>query len=265
MGLAEAAGRVVGNGLGVVTGLGAALRQARFFHPRGRVWHGQAVVAPEASGPFLAVAERLQGPVLARLSSAMWKRKEWPDVLGLALRFRRDASSSAEAGPHDQDLLLATVWRSWTTPLAPFFTHRHDFFANRYYAVSPFAVDGLGRVYFRAVPMTRSSLDARARSGASTREERLSAAVRSGTAKFLLEARRAGSRGTWRPLVSVALEAPAEVDAEALRFWPYRDGRGVHPRGFVHALRIGTYAKSQGARPLSATEGSPKRASPGRR
>lgn len=33
--------------------------------------------------------------------------------------------------------------------------------------------------------------------------------------------------------------------------WPFRAGRGVEPRGFVHGLRRGVYTLSQRARPRS--------------
>jgi hypothetical protein len=38
------------------------------------------------------------------------------------------------------------------------------------------------------------------------------------------------------------------LDREALRFDPFRSGRGVRPVGFVHSMREGTYLASQAAR-----------------
>ncbi|MEO8183439.1 MAG: hypothetical protein ABI895_31785 [Deltaproteobacteria bacterium] len=43
-----------------------------------------------------------------------------------------------------------------------------------------------------------------------------------------------------------------DLDQEALRFDPFRAGRGVTPVGFVHALRRATYLASQRARPARA-------------
>jgi hypothetical protein len=40
-----------------------------------------------------------------------------------------------------------------------------------------------------------------------------------------------------------------ELDQEALRFDPFRDGRGITPVGFVHSMRKLTYLASQRARP----------------
>jgi hypothetical protein len=43
-----------------------------------------------------------------------------------------------------------------------------------------------------------------------------------------------------------------ELDQEALRFDPFRNGRGLRPVGFVHAMRRATYAASQRHRPEHA-------------
>jgi hypothetical protein len=40
------------------------------------------------------------------------------------------------------------------------------------------------------------------------------------------------------------LEA-VDVDQDLLRFSPFRAGRGIVPRGFVHALRRGAYTASR--------------------
>jgi hypothetical protein len=43
----------------------------------------------------------------------------------------------------------------------------------------------------------------------------------------------------------LALLSVEDVEQDHLRFSPFRTGRGVVPRGFVHALRRGAYAASQ--------------------
>jgi hypothetical protein len=225
----EGLGSVVGLALAPVTGGISALRHARMFHPEGAVY--RAEVSPSEDTRYHALAERLSGPALARLSTAWWRGgRELPDALGCALRFG-----------DDQDLLLATIRRPWTTPFAPLTTHVHDFLLNDYYGVAPFAVDGVGRARVRLVGPRLSSHGA-------DRAERLANAVESGIAVFLLELLPRWRHG-WQPLVEVRLLAPLAVDQEALRFSPFRDGRGLHPRGFVHALRRATYAASQRARP----------------
>ncbi len=49
--------------------------------------------------------------------------------------------------------------------------------------------------------------------------------------------------------MTITLAHRARVDDEALRFRPFRTGRGLKPRGFVHALRRGVYKVSQWSRP----------------
>lgn len=216
------------------------------FHPRGMIC--RAEVLPLASeAPAFAVAERLAGAALVRLSSALWKDREWPDVLGVALRFT-DLPLTERPGPTDQDLLLATIRRPWTMLLAPFSTHFHDFLANDYYAVSPFDVRELGRVEWRIRPECSSPPGAR-------RGERLRSAVIAERASLVLEY--APYRPPWRfndeapftPLARITLQEFADLDQEALRFDPFRAGRGIVPVGMIHALRRATYATSQFARP----------------
>jgi hypothetical protein len=59
-----------------------------------------------------------------------------------------------------------------------------------------------------------------------------------------LEVQLAGT-SDWEPVAKVRLVEPVVVDQRRLRFNPYLDGRGIHPRGFVHWLRLGAYAGSQ--------------------
>lgn len=213
-------------------------RHARMFHPTGLVY--DALVTPVAiDGGWGRLAERLQGAAIVRLSSAWWKRREWRDVLGCAIRF--------EGGEGVQDLLLATIKHPWTTPFAPLTTHHHDFLDNHYYGVSPFHSEDAGRIDLRLRPSWPSR-------GGRSREERLARAVENRSASFVLEARRHRHPLDVRhhephPICLIELVAPASgVDQERLRFDPFRSGRGLEPVGFVHSLRIGTYRASQRAR-----------------
>lgn len=240
--LREQGGRWAGKLLAWVFGAGAALRHARFFHPEGHVY--RATVVPVATDPpYSAVAWRLAGEALVRLSTALWRGgREWPDVLGCAVRFRSDASASAEPGRGDQDLLFATIRWAATTPFGPIGTDTHDFLRNDYHAVSPFDVDGLGLTKWRLLgPYTRTT--------GADRAARLDDAVRRGIARFRLQVRRLRLGEHWVDVAEVRLRERLAIDQEELRFWPFRDGRGIHPRGFVHAMRGPTYAASQRARP----------------
>ncbi len=218
----------------------ALARHARVFHPEGVVLAGR--VEPIArGGAFGTVAERLTGPALVRFSTALWRRgKEWPDALGCAIRFRAKDEPSSEPDDGDQDLLLATIRTPLATPLGPVGTHVHDFLANRYFGTAPFDVRGIGRGKWRVV--AERALEPTVKD---TRERgrRLAGDVARGDAALRLELRR-----TWRrryvPVVRIRLLSVVPVDQERLRFSPFRAGRGIAPRGFVHALRRGAYAAS---------------------
>jgi hypothetical protein len=185
-----------------------------------------------------------------RWSSAWWKRGELPDVLGCALRFSRLPLGEA-AREGDQDLLLATIQRPWTMPLAPLATSQRDFLSNVYYAVSPFELSGmpaLGRIDLRLVPEHAAGV-------AGDRKHRLEGAVANGTARLRLEVasyngplRRPDARA-FQCVALLTLQSWLDLDQEALRFDPFRTGRGLVPVGFVHALRGATYASSQALRP----------------
>lgn len=239
-------GEILGGALAPFTGAVSAVRRARMFHPRGHTLRAK-VVAADHDGRWRDVASALAGPALVRLSSAWWKRWQLPDVLGCAVRFTRDPIRAvSEPEPGAQDLLFATVRRPWTTPFAPLSTDVRDYFANDYYAVSPFRLPDGARVEWRLTPVSRAK---RGRN----RVERLTVEVASGEAGFLLEARlypgvfRRG--GAFDPVALVVLEELLDVDQERLRFDPFRAGRGIQPVGAVHAMRRATYAASQGLRP----------------
>lgn len=241
-------GQLVGDVMAPFTGALSALRHSRMFHPRGVLCGARVQPAP-ARRELASVAEALGGVALVRWSSALWKGGEWTDVLGCALRFT-SPPLSIEPQPGDQDLLLATIQRPWTMPLSPFTTRTHDFLANVYFGVSPFEVEGLGRVEWRLVPVAPSP-------AGEQRRERLARAMAQG-ASLSLEL--APYSGPWRRpsatrfarVAELLLTGELELDQEALRFDPFRSGRGLMPVGFVHALRRATYAASQRRRPAHA-------------
>lgn len=218
-------------------------RTARMFHPEGHTFTGTAEPACAPGDPYHALAEALRGQVLGRLSAALWRGGfEHLDVLGLALRFRREPvpfDHAPRAG--DTDLLAATIRSPLTMLAAPFFTDASDFAGNTYWAVSPFAPPLIShRVELRLVPVDASD------ETHGTRLARLRAAVMAGRAVWWLEARRT-LRLRWHPILRISLEREAAIDQAALRFDPFR---GVlHPVGLVHAIRRATYASSQAARP----------------
>lgn len=236
----ELVGSVGGWALAPVTSAVAAVRRTRMFHPDGVVI--DSMVEPVAEGDFKRLAERLSGRAIVRLSSAWWKGgKEWPDDLGLAMRFRTEDEVDPLPASGDQDLLFATVRSPWTTVLAVLTTNVHDFLANDYYAVSPFQVQGYGRLKFRMV-------SSRPQTGGNSRVERLESALRGMGALFTLEAKHLG--GKYQPLCKVRLSHEVRLDQRELRFDPFKNGRGITPVGLVHKLRKGAYAGSQKIRRL---------------
>jgi hypothetical protein len=235
----NAVGTAAGLLLAPITGTISAIRRARMFHPDGVVYEASVMPVQEPADLSRA-GKRLQGRAIVRLSSAWWKGdKEWIDALGLAVRF-----------DHDQDLLFATIRFPWTTPLAPLTTHVHSFLWNHYHAVSPFDVAGLGRVKLRLRSPRIANLDENV-----PRSMHLAQMAEAGHAAWILQARRMDLpllHRFWEPIARVVLERPIDVDQAALRFSPFNDGAGYRPVGFVHKLRVATYAASQGARPRYA-------------
>jgi hypothetical protein len=232
--LGEAIGQLWAPGVAAIT----KLRHARMFHPSGHTFVGRVEAI---DGPLSALGRDLEGRVLARLSSALW-RGGWEhfDVLGLALRFRRAGGPDFDerAYPGDQDLLTATIRSPLTMLGAPFVTDASDFVANTYWAVSPFEHD-VGRVELRLVPIHPAS------NRRGTRAEQLRAAVAAGLVAWSMQARRTLTL-RWHPVARVELSKPIELDQERLAFDPFRGA--LRPVGVVHAIRRAVYSAGQRAR-----------------
>ena len=240
--LRESVGNLVGHILAPGIATISRARHARMFHPDGRTFVARVDAIP-SDGPLGAIGRQLEGPALARFSGALWRRGvEHLEVLGAALRFRYGEVVTPETLPSDQDLLFATIVSPFTMPLSPFTTNAHDYWKNRYWAVSPFDAPEVGRVKFRLSPVTSpppSDLP---------RDARLASIVSAGLGILHLETRRTFS-SSWTPVARVTMQRVADIDQEALRFSAFNGGRGIRPRGLVHAMRRPTYAASQRARP----------------
>ncbi|HEX8822185.1 MAG TPA: hypothetical protein VF794_19825 [Archangium sp.] len=244
MGLGEIVGRAVGTLWGPQFRATSERRHARALHAEGICLQAE-VVPVQTDPPFTDVAERLAGSALVRLSTATWRGgREWPDILGASVRFRRDTHLSAEAAPGDQDVLFATLRHVVT--LAPAFlsTHVHDWLDNDYYGLAPFTVRGLGKAKLRLTSLRADSQ----RHG--SRVERLRDAMYAGQAVLTFEVlpRERGLPHTWTPLAELFLRDEVVLDPERLRFDPFRDGLGIIPRGFLHAIRLPVYQQSQEGR-----------------
>ena len=237
MNLRELAGTAVGWLWAPPIAAVAALKRARFFHPEGVCYAAEVRALSEEP-----LAQAMNGGALVRLSTALWRDgREWPDVLGCAIRFRWKPSDAEQPAPGAQDLLFATARSPLSVWFAPLTTDTHDFLGNDYFAVSPFDAPGLGRVKWRLRPQYGSPNEGR-------RMQRLVRAVAQRRAIFVLDCSQ-GVREAWRPFARVVLGEELALDQATLRFSPFRSGLGIVPRGLVHALRHGAYAASQAARP----------------
>jgi hypothetical protein len=240
----EALGRAVGALWGPSFRATSGRRHARALHAEGICLQAE-VVPVRTDPPFTDVAERLAGPALVRLSTATWRGgREWPDILGATVRFRRDGHLTGEATPGDQDVLFATLRHLWT--LAPAFltTHVHDWLENDYYAIAPFTVQGLGRAKLRLTTLR----DGSRRKGSRVRRLRESMAAGSALLTFEVFPEEHGLPHTWTPLADIFLRDEVSLNPECLRFDPFRDGLGITPRGFLHAMRLPIYRQSQKGR-----------------
>jgi hypothetical protein len=242
--LREVLGRAVGTLWGPPFRATSERRHARALHAEGICLRAE-VVPVRTDPPFTEVAERLAGPALARLSTATWRSwREWPDILGAAVRFLRGPHLTEQASPGDQDILFATLRHFWTIPPAFLTTHVHDWLENDYYAIAPFIVQGLGRAKLRLTSLR----DGPRRQG--SRVRRLRESMRAGNALLTLEVfpQEHGLPHTWTPLADLLLRDEVSLDPERLRFNPFQDGLGITPRGFLHAIRLPVYRQSQKGR-----------------
>ncbi|WP_438034646.1 hypothetical protein [Sorangium sp. So ce204] len=251
----EAVGRVIGGALSPIAVGGSFIRRARLFHPDGVVYCA-GVKALAVEGEVGALAQRLAGPALVRLSGAMWrwrggKGERRPDVLGVAVRFRTSEEVTPAASTGDQDLIFVSARRLLLLPFALFTTKRHDFLDNDYYALARFDVAGFGRAEFRLVPLRAAVVKG-------NRVEKLERAAAAGLALLRLEVRRGGSRARWMAVADMELYEPVDIDQRALRFNPFQTGKGIVPRGLLQATRRAVYTASYIGRALGARERGPR-------
>lgn len=239
----ELLGLLAGAAVAPAAAVGSLLRRGRVLHPGGVVYRAQVV--PMAAGEETQeIAARLAGPALVRLSSGLWKGgvERHPDLLGVAVRFRHESAVSPLPASGDQDMLFATARHAVTLPIAMLTTDVTSFLQDDYYAIGLFECAELGLTQWRlATP--------RLASGGLSRAAALDKAVSVGAALFELQARCVRLAARYESVARVHLLSRVEIDQAALRFSPFRAGRGIVPRGFLNAARVLPYAASQLARP----------------
>lgn len=240
MGIEKLIGRMIGATVAPFTFLGSLIRGNRLFHPDGVLY--RAEVEPLArDGQLRLLAQRLAGTALVRLSGALrgWPQgKHAPDLLGVVVRFRSVDDVTPKSLPGDQDLLLVTAPSLPGLVVAPLRTDVSDFLGNRYYAILPFTVEGLGKVYLRLVPPEKSP-------PGPDRRERLALAVAQGKAELQLEMRVVDYGDQWLPLAAIELRERLSVEDRELTFDPGSSAMGLVPRGVLQWLRPTAYAASR--------------------
>lgn len=235
----ESIGAALGALLTPVAAIGARLRGGRVLHPTGTVCAAELVAAAEE--PALAeLARRLAGAVVVRMSGALWRDVDAPELLGAALRLRGERALEPGVDARDQDLLFATMRTPWALPLAMWTTDHHDYLRNVYYTVGYLDAGALGPVELRLVPLPTAAMTG-------PRGERLEEAMVAGQARMRLELRRAGER-QWQIVGELRLRGRLEIDEPALCYSPYHTGQDLQPRGLLHAMRGPTYRAGQAAR-----------------
>jgi hypothetical protein len=219
----EKAGAILGYLLGIPVALVSFIRASRMFHPRGVL----VGVSVESLRPELI---KFSEKAVMRFSSAWWKQKEWRDVLGISIRF-----------DGEQDLLFASFKHPWQTPVGPFLTHYQDFFKNDFFAVSPFTIKGKKEsVSFKITP--HRVIDSKG-----SRKEILVENIRKHShLRLWIKV----EKDEWKELADLKLLYLLDQDQEALRFNPFLCGLNIHPKGFIHHLRIGVYRLGQFGRSL---------------
>lgn len=232
MNIVEKIGQISGYPLGLITGSISFLRASRMFHPKGILVKSKV----ENLRPDLI---QFHPYVMVRFTSAMWKYKVWPDVLGLTLRFSKSDDFNYAPKNLDQDLLFASFAHPWQTPVGPFMTRFRDFFKNTFYAVSPFQFkDDLWIFKTTLINHAKDESD---------RSEIIRKNIQQ-QGEVLLWMKK--GKENWIKVSRIILQEELSLDQERLYFNPFLNGLNICPRGFVHHLRIGTYRFSQSGRTL---------------
>jgi hypothetical protein len=249
------------------------IRNARTFHPDGRVFLGTVRSLQPADTSLARASEQLEGTVLLRIGMGLMK-KGWPrwladripDAPSIAARFFSAATPGEvrlQRRPgEDLDLLCTAggdrLWKlvvNLATGGKRYGLHQFDYFQNVYCADVPYRIDdGRLDVWIRFVPdLGASHLTPGSPEDGTGREEGLTTAV-AGHAVVRIEAQRVGdAREPFDPIAEIRIEEEIRIDQEALHFDPVV-GRGFAPHGFVTGLRKSVYPASVQSRPPNELE-----------
>ena len=246
------------------------VRNARTFHPDGRVFLGSVRSLNPEDAALAEAANHLAGSVLMRMGMGVMKKgmPRWladaiPDAPSISARFYT-ASEPGEVrlqrrAGEDLDMLSTAggdrLWKllvNLSTGGRMYGLHPFDYFRNFYFADVPYRISaGALDVWVRLSPQRDATMGA-PQSG-SEREEQLSDAG-ARHAAIHIEVQRVGpSTNAFIPIAEIRFEQEIEVDQEALHFDPVA-GRGFVPHGFLTELRKAVYPASSHARSSSVAE-----------
>lgn len=244
------------------------VRNARTFHPDGRVFRGTVRSLQPADDSFARAAEQLAGASLMRIGmgvmkkgAPVWLADRIPDAPSIATRFSSSPPDHISLHGRTDDCLdlLCTAGgnRLWKLLVnlalggRMYGLHQFDYFSNVYYADVPYRIDdGKRDVWIRLVPDAKTSGSPQ---DGPAREDGLSRAV-ARRAVLRLEVQEVGdARAPFVPITEIRFEEEIQIDQEALHFDPVA-GRGFEPHGLLTEVRKKVYPASVQSRAASASE-----------
>ncbi len=251
--------------------ISGVVRNARTFHPDGRVVRGTVRSLNPADEGLARAAAQLEGGVLMRIGMGVMKKGMPPwladhilDAPSIASRFfTTDATGEVplERRPgKDLDLLSTAggdrLWKlllNFATGGRMYDLDQFDYFHNLYFADVPYQIDdGRLDVWVRLAHDLGGTRQISPTDGVS-REVMLTQAV-AGHATIRIEVQQVGdSSHPFVPIAEIRFEEEISLDQESLHFDPV-EGRGFAPHGFLTDLRKSVYPSSVHSRPASQPE-----------
>jgi len=258
---------VISSFFGFVSGV---IRNARTFHPDGRVFLGSVLSLHPADASLAVAADRLAGSVLIRIGMGVMKRgmPRWladaiPDAPSIACRFFTASEPDEirlERRPGDDLDLLSTaggdrLWKllvNLSTGGKMYGLHKFDYFQNLYHSDVPYLIgeDQLA-VWVRLTPVRDANLGTP--QNGSEREQGLTLASARHAAVRVEVQRVQSTTEPFVPIAEIRFEKEIEIDQEALHFDPIA-GRGLQPHGFLTDLRKCVYPASVQSRSRSVAQ-----------
>ncbi len=246
------------------------VRNARTFHPDGRVFLG-VVRSLNPSDPTLAAAaDHLVGRALMRIGMGVMKKgmPRWladhiPDAPSIASRFFTPSASGelpllCRSG-EDFDLLATAggdrlyklLW-NLATGGRKNGLYQFDYFQNIYSADVPYRFSGNEvSVWIRLVPAVDSNHSS-PKDGVGREQGLTEACAKHAAVRIEMQRVNAPSE-SFVPIAEIVFEEEIQIDQEALHYDPFA-GRGFEPFGFITGLRRWAYPASFQSRGQSQLE-----------